>query len=77
MSISLDASVNAMVGQSMAMSQNQVSAVAQVKLAKDVHSSQEAAVLTLLSSAAGLQTYDSSGAMQSVAAVGQVINVTA
>jgi len=77
MSISMDASVNAMVGQSMAMSQNQVSAVAQVKLLKSATMSQEAAVLTLLSSAAGLQTYDASGAMQSVPALGQHINVTA
>lgn len=77
MSISLDASVNAMVGHSMAMSQNQVSSIAQVKLMKSATSSQEAAVLTLLNSAAGLQTYDQSGAMQTVAAVGQVINVTA
>ena len=77
MSISLDAGVNAMIGQSMAMSQNQVSAVAQVKLLKSATGSQEAAVLTLLNSAAGLQTYDSSGALQSVGAVGQVVNVTA
>lgn len=77
MSISLDAGVNAMVGQSMAMSQSQVSAVAQVKLLKSATSSQEAAVLTLLNSAAGLQTYDASGAMQTVASVGQVVNTTA
>lgn len=77
MSISLDSGVNALVQQSMAMSQSQVQAAAEVKLLKSVTNTQEAAVLTLLNSAAGLQTYDASGAMQAVPAVGTQVNVTA
>ena len=77
MSVSLDSSVNALVNQSMAMSQAQSVSAAQIKVAKSAMSSQEAAVLTLLNSAAGLQTYNAAGQMQSVPAVGSVVNVTA
>ena len=73
MSASLDSSVNSLVNQSMAMNQLAVQMAAQVQLAKDVHSMQESAVMTLISSA-GLTTYDRSGALQTVEAVGQQVN---
>ena len=73
MSVSLDASVNAMVSQSQNMSQVAVQSAAQVALIKDVHAMQESAVMTLISSV-GLTTYDRSGALQTVAAVGQQVS---
>ena len=73
MSVSLDASINSMVGQSMAMDQLAVQMAAQVKLAKNVHEMQESAVMTLISSA-GLTTYDQSGALQTVAPSGLKVN---
>ena len=76
MSVSLDSSVNAMVGQSQAMSQLAVQTAAQVKIAKDVYAMQENAVMTLISSA-GLTTYDSSGAIQTVTPPGQQVNTSA
>ena len=73
MSASLDSSVNSLVNQSMAMNQLAVQMAAQVQLAKDVHSMQESAVMTLISSV-GLTTYDRSGAIQTVSGTGQQIN---
>ena len=73
MSVSLDASVNGMVSQSMSMNQLAVQMAAQVKLAKSVHAMQESVVMTLISSA-GLTTYDQSGAMQTVVPPGQKVN---
>ena len=73
MSVSLDASVNSMVSQSMSMDQLAVQMAAQIKLAKSVHAVQESAVMTLISSA-GLTTYDPSGALQTIVPPGQKVS---
>lgn len=73
MSVSLDSSVNSLVERSMAMNQLAVQTAAQVELAKDVHSMQENAIMTLISSV-GLTTYDRSGSIQTVAPTGQQLN---
>lgn len=72
MSITMDASVNAMLGQAQAMSQANLEAIAQVKLAKGVHEMQKSAVMTLISSA-GLTTYTAAGEMNVIPAKGQHI----
>ena len=74
--ITMDASVNAMLGQSQAMSQVSVATIAQVKLAKGVNEMQKNAVMTLISSA-GLSTYSASGEMNVVPAKGQQVNTIA
>ena len=76
MSVTLDPAVNALVSQSMSMQSQQVSAAAQVKVVKGIQATQESVIMTLISSV-GLTTYDQSGSMQSVAAVGQQVNVQA
>ena len=73
MSVSLDASVNSLVSQSMSMDQLAVQMAAQIKLAKSVHAVQESAVMTLISSA-GLTTYDPSGALQTIVPPGQKVS---
>ena len=74
--ITMDASVNAMLGQSQAMSQVSLETIAQVKLAKGVNEMQKNAVMTLISSA-GLSTYSASGEMNVVPAKGQQVNTIA
>ena len=74
--ITMDASVNAMLGQSQAMSQVSVATIAQVKLAKGVNEMQKNAVMTLISSA-GLSTYSASGEMNVVPAKGLQVNTIA
>lgn len=76
MSITMDASVNAMLGQAQAMSQINVQTLAQVKLAKGVNEMQKNAVMTLISSA-GLATYNSAGEMSVVPAKGLKVNAIA
>lgn len=73
MSVTLDAGVNGALGQSQAMSQIALQAALQVQLTKGVHEMQESAVMTLISSV-GLTTYDRSGQLNSVQAVGQTVN---
>jgi hypothetical protein len=72
MSITMDASVNAMLGQAQAMSQVSVQTVAQVKLAKGVNEMQKNAVMTLISSA-GLETYSRTGNMNVVPQKGRYV----
>ena len=72
MSVTMDASVNAMLGQAQSMSQVSVATIAQVKLAKGVNDMHKNAVMTLISSA-GLETYSRSGTMNIVPAKGQHI----
>ena len=69
MSVSLDASVNALVQQSMSMQSEQLASVQQVKLLKGAMETQEAAVMKLIS-AVGLETYNSAGQLSQVAATG-------
>ena len=75
MSITLDPSVNSLIGQAQAMQSSSVHLAAQVSLTKDIQSSQENAIMTLLGSAAGLSTYNAQGQMQTVSPVGTHINV--
>jgi hypothetical protein len=77
MSITLDASVNALIQQSQAMKTSSTHIKAQVSLVKQSQSSQEQAVMKLLDSAAGLMTYGAQGGVQSVPAVGTQVNVVA
>jgi hypothetical protein len=74
--ITMDASVNAMLGQSQAMSQANLETVAQVKLAKGVNEMQKNAVMTLISSA-GLSTYSRAGEMTVVTPKGMQVNTIA
>jgi|SaaInlStandDraft_2_1057019.scaffolds.fasta_scaffold554181_2 hypothetical protein len=69
MSVSLDSSVNALLGQSQAMSQIAMRSALQAQLVKGVHDLQESAVMTLISSV-GLTTYDQSGALKTSAPSG-------
>jgi hypothetical protein len=68
--ITMDASVNAMLGQAQSMSQVSIETIAQVKLSKGVNEMHKNAVMTLISSA-GLSTYSRSGEMNVVPAKGQ------
>ena len=72
MSVTMDASVNAMLGQSQAMSQVNVQTVAQIKLTKGVNDMHKDAVMTLISSA-GLETYSRSGTMNVVPQKGRYV----
>ena len=74
--ITMDASVNAMLGQAQAMSQVDLATIAQVKLVKGVNEMQKNAVMTLISSA-GLSTYSANGEMNVVPAKGQQVNTIA
>ncbi len=73
MSVTMDAGVNAMLGQAQAMSQINVQTVAQVKLAKGVNDMHKNAVMTLISSA-GLATYSRSGEMNVIPPKGMQVN---
>ena len=77
MSVTLDASVNALINQSQAMKTSSTHIAAQVSLVKQSQSTQEQAVMKLLDSAAGLMTYSAQGVAQSVPAVGTQVNVVA
>ena len=72
MSVTMDASVNAMLGQASSMSQVSVETIAQIKLAKGVNDMHKNTVMTLISSA-GLETYSRSGTMNVVPAKGQYV----
>jgi hypothetical protein len=76
MSVTLDPAVNALISQSMSMQSQQVDAAIQIKAIKGAQEMQENVVMTLISSV-GLSTYDQNAQMQSVAGVGQVINIQA
>ena len=65
MSVTLDSSINALIGQAHAMSSASSHTVAQIELSKDVYAMQESAIMALIGSA-GLTTYARSGAMQTV-----------
>ena len=69
MSVTMDASVNAMLGQAQSMSQVSVQSLAQIKLAKGINETQKSAVMTLISSV-GLTTYNRSGEMSVVSPKG-------
>ena len=77
MSLTLDASVNALVSQSQSMKTSSTHIAAQISLLKQSQGTQEQAVMKLLDSAAGLMTYSAQGQAQSVAAVGAHVNVVA
>ena len=74
--ITMDASVNSMLGQAQTMSQVNLATIAQAKLAKGVNDMHESAVMTLISSA-GLSTYSANGEMTVVPVKGQHINTVA
>ena len=76
MSVSLDSSVNALVGQSQAMAQSTLKASFGVQLLKSATEMQESAVMTLIDSA-GLATYNSSGQMQISTPAGAHVQVDA
>ena len=76
MSVTMDASVNAMLGQAQSMSQVSVQSLAQIKLAKGINETQKNAVMTLISSV-GLTTYNSAGEMSVVPAKGLKVNTVA
>ena len=65
MSVTLDSSINSLIGQAHAMSSVSAQTVAQIELSKDVYAMQENAIMALIGSA-GLTTYSRSGAMQTV-----------
>ena len=76
MSITGDPGLDVLISQSMAMQQGTARIAAQIKVAKGIHSSQEHAIMTLISSV-GLTTYDQNGVVHSVQPVGTHVSVDA
>ena len=71
----IDPSINALVSQSQKLQQQNVQALAQIKLFKGAIETQGEAVLKLIDQS-GLQTYTRNGEIQSVPAVGTQVNLS-